>query len=498
MDKALSLSFIKPGPVKVRVPNLGPKIDWATGDDARKIVSQTLLKTDLEYEKMRKVAVSLFSPLDNLLPSKVANVEKGIKSVLTSVEAKIISEPLYLMITAVINDTNYLGADPTERVMWYYHTLALIIGETGVNMNPKLEAKGTTVFQGKRLPYHVYGALQQTHANWDNAIVRFQDSAQGQILMKSGVIKELASFVRLPADHILDPASEFGSKYMSVYQTVPILGQMLGLKQSLNTQFHFVKDKGWLPKNEANLKSPNWLYIQKKYPLLFKNYYGGRQALLTMMHVNGAGFISLGSVGNHLDRIPLDVRTMAGLIGNTNLRKTISAINSTYGVFDKFARMLPHGDPTHTDPTETSVKKAESKKEIVVNSKYGSRVRNKKTEFHPGIDMLVYKRPVHAVADGKVVYAQFNNGGYGNLVKIKHPNQLYTWYAHMSQLNVKSGQEVTKDTQIGVSGNTGLHTGPSDKGYHLHFEVRRGPNWSDDAIDPQSDSSPFDYSGIVT
>lgn len=497
MDKALTLSFIKPGPVKVRVPNLGPKINWATGDDARKIVSQTLVKTDLEYEKMRKVAVSLFTPLDNLLPSKIENVEKGIKAVLNSVETKIVSEPLYLMITAIINDTNYLGADPTERVMWYYHTLALIIGETGVNMNPKLESKGTTVFQGKRLPYHVYGALQQTHANWDNAIVRFKDSAQGQILMKSGVMKEVASFVRLPTDHILDPASEFGSKYMSVYQTVPILGQMLGLKQSLNTQFYFVKDKGWLPKNDLHLKSPNWLYIQKKYPLLFKNYYGGRQALLTMMHVNGAGFIGLSKIGNYLDRIPLDVRTMAGLIGNANLRKVINSVNATYGVFDKFARMLPHGDPG-TDPTEKSSTKVETKKTVNVNSKYGTRTRNKKQEWHPGIDILVYKRPVHAVADGKVVYAQFNNGGYGNLVKIKHPNQLYTWYAHMSKLNVKSGQEVTKGTQIGVSGNTGLHTGPSDKGYHLHYEVRRGASWSDDTIDPQSASSPFDYSEIVS
>ena len=54
-------------------------------------------------------------------------------------------------------------------------------------------------------------------------------------------------------------------------------------------------------------------------------------------------------------------------------------------------------------------------------------------------------------------------------VVIQHGDGLKTLYAHMSGLRVRSGQEVAGGQEIGISGTTGLSTGP-----HLHFEVIQG------------------------
>ncbi|WP_249366561.1 peptidoglycan DD-metalloendopeptidase family protein [Neobacillus rhizophilus] len=86
---------------------------------------------------------------------------------------------------------------------------------------------------------------------------------------------------------------------------------------------------------------------------------------------------------------------------------------------------------------------------------------------HKGIDIA---RPsnltIKAADNGVVVSAGWDNGGYGNKVIIDHQNGMRTLYGHMSSLNVKAGQTVSKGTAIGVMGATGDATG-----VHLHFEV---------------------------
>ncbi|MFB7632901.1 M23 family metallopeptidase [Streptomyces sp. NPDC056149] len=96
---------------------------------------------------------------------------------------------------------------------------------------------------------------------------------------------------------------------------------------------------------------------------------------------------------------------------------------------------------------------------------------------HSGQDFVVPTgTKVHAVHKGTVVKAGPNGGGdgpaYGNAIVIKHPNGMYTQYAHLSQIQVHVGQQVSTGQQIGLSGSTGNSTGP-----HLHFEVRTGPNY---------------------
>ena len=87
---------------------------------------------------------------------------------------------------------------------------------------------------------------------------------------------------------------------------------------------------------------------------------------------------------------------------------------------------------------------------------------------HTGLDMpAAYGTRVGAAGRGRVAFAGWNSGGYGNLIVIKHRLGFESWYAHLSSIAVSPGQWVTGGTTIGYVGSTGRSTGP-----HLHFEVR--------------------------
>jgi LysM repeat protein len=73
---------------------------------------------------------------------------------------------------------------------------------------------------------------------------------------------------------------------------------------------------------------------------------------------------------------------------------------------------------------------------------------------------------VYAADNGVVVYAGWNNWGYGNVVVINHGNGWQTLYAHLSAYNVGCGQSAYQGTVIGAIGSTGNSTGS-----HLHFEM---------------------------
>lgn len=80
--------------------------------------------------------------------------------------------------------------------------------------------------------------------------------------------------------------------------------------------------------------------------------------------------------------------------------------------------------------------------------------------------------PIYASADGVVTTSQNGwNGGYGNYIKITHPNGVVTLYGHLSSRDLQTGENVTKGQYIGAMGTTGNSTG-----CHLHFEVRGARN----------------------
>jgi murein DD-endopeptidase MepM/ murein hydrolase activator NlpD len=93
---------------------------------------------------------------------------------------------------------------------------------------------------------------------------------------------------------------------------------------------------------------------------------------------------------------------------------------------------------------------------------------NHHAAMHPGIDLAgAYGTPIYATADGTVLRAGWNSGGYGNLVEVDHGRGITTRYGHMSAILVSAGQRITRGQQIGRMGSTGRSTGN-----HLHYEVR--------------------------
>ncbi len=95
---------------------------------------------------------------------------------------------------------------------------------------------------------------------------------------------------------------------------------------------------------------------------------------------------------------------------------------------------------------------------------------------HQGVDLpLQTGTPIYAAFDGEVRISKYM-GGYGNLVVIRHPNGIETFYGHLSKRNVESGDWVRAGDEIGLGGSTGRSTGA-----HLHFETR----YNGFAFDPQ-------------
>lgn len=113
-----------------------------------------------------------------------------------------------------------------------------------------------------------------------------------------------------------------------------------------------------------------------------------------------------------------------------------------------------------------------------VNVKCNSSFKMRWGRWHQGNDYAaVTGTKVVSAWDGVVRYAQMNEGGFGNLVVVRHYNGLETYYAHLSKIEVKPYDTIRAGSVVGRVGTTGHSTGP-----HLHFEVR----FFDSPINPSS------------
>jgi len=105
-----------------------------------------------------------------------------------------------------------------------------------------------------------------------------------------------------------------------------------------------------------------------------------------------------------------------------------------------------------------------------ISSPFGMRTNPVSGRFlmHTGIDIAAEMgTTIVAPADGKVISAGWNDGGYGNMVILDNGGPMSTLFGHLSQIFVAPDQEVKRGQAIGAVGSTGESTGP-----HLHFEVR--------------------------
>lgn len=88
--------------------------------------------------------------------------------------------------------------------------------------------------------------------------------------------------------------------------------------------------------------------------------------------------------------------------------------------------------------------------------------------MHKGVDIALQEGDtVRAALNGVVTRIDFEAGGYGNFIVVRHSDGLETRYAHLSASIVEPGDKVFAGQAIALGGNTGNSTGP-----HLHFETR--------------------------
>jgi RHS repeat-associated protein len=169
----------------------------------------------------------------------------------------------------------------------------------------------------------------------------------------------------------------------------------------------------------------------------------------------------------------------AGYTVNFNLGRQQQRVTSTYTEIKAFLDetiCLPEIPDVALAKVETKL--AEMPGEDVLTSPVGNAkvgdtfkmLRTFGSSPHLGTD---YKVPmgteVHPTAKGVVVRAEKSNS-YGNVVVIRHLNNIYTLYAHGSKLLVSVNDNVTTKNIIMLSGNTGHSSGP-----HLHYEVIVSP-----------------------
>lgn len=89
--------------------------------------------------------------------------------------------------------------------------------------------------------------------------------------------------------------------------------------------------------------------------------------------------------------------------------------------------------------------------------------------FHPGVDFgAKIGSPIKPIRAGEIIEANYSKSGYGNTVVVNHGQGLTSRYAHLSKIEIKVGDVVTTNTEVGQIGVTGRSTGP-----HLHLEIRQ-------------------------
>ena len=119
----------------------------------------------------------------------------------------------------------------------------------------------------------------------------------------------------------------------------------------------------------------------------------------------------------------------------------------------------------------------DSKVNTIISSRYGE-ISSIRSSSHKGLDIACKQgTDIKAIADGTIVFAEYDKNGLGYAVKIDHGNGVQTVYGHCSQLYVKQGQTVVAGDVISAVGSTGNSTGP-----HLHLEIRidgvpMNPQW---------------------
>jgi len=173
------------------------------------------------------------------------------------------------------------------------------------------------------------------------------------------------------------------------------------------------------------------------------------------------------------DRVEVLIERLQSPEGERRLGRILAA-RVEVGGSPSFAFAFDHyvGQPEFYDERGRSLRRAFLRAPLRfshISSRFGGRYHPilKRWRTHEGTDYAAaYGTPVRATADGVVTEAG-RNGGYGNLIEVRHANGIRTRYGHLSRFapGLHVGQHVSQEQTIGYVGSTGLSTGP-----HLHYE----------------------------
>jgi len=165
--------------------------------------------------------------------------------------------------------------------------------------------------------------------------------------------------------------------------------------------------------------------------------------------------LRIGEINTSLDNSLDGLETLLGIEPSQEidpLRAEQLTIEANKRLF--FLHSIPNGVPIQA---------------IRISDRFGSRFHpvRKKRVMHHGIDFKANRgTPVYATADGVVEFGGYSKS-FGKLIRIQHNFGFKTYFAHLDAIKVKTGEFVSKGQLIGLSGNTGMSTGP-----HLHYEIR--------------------------
>ena len=241
-----------------------------------------------------------------------------------------------------------------------------------------------------------------------------------------------------------------------VFTTVLFIVALAGTKSNAGGQQHLVQKGDTLWGLSRKYKVPLKSIAQANRIKLTKRLQIGEKLLIPGTSTQDTWyFVKAGdTLWNISRRYNVELKDLQRVNG-------ISSARSQYLQIGTRIR-IPNGEDSFTFANPLRVP-------LVVTSKYGYRPHpvTGRYQMHNGIDFRAATGTrVYASRDGKVIFAG-RKGGYGKIVGIEHEDDFTTWYGHLSRIKVKSGQWVSQGKVIGLSGNTGISTGP-----HLHFEIR--------------------------
>ena len=283
--------------------------------------------------------------------------------------------------------------------------------------------------------------------------VRFQEQAySGSITYNEKAQPGDAVFVRLSMKFANATLNESPRNFAAVLQLFK------GKKKVASAQFFFTNPNdrnAAMADMLAGIPLSTWLSSEDTYSLkvIISTGDAQKKEITLPFGIQKKQFVS--------ERIQLDAR-------NTGIRKDASPERRAQ--IEKLNNILATVTPQDVYTLGTFVLPVDSKR---ITSGFGDRrvfvYTDKKTStsMHYGIDYGVPTgTPVHSCAEGKVVLAE-NRISTGWSVVIEHLPGLYSLYYHLDSLGVHEGQYVKQGDRIGLSGATGLATGP-----HLHWEIR--------------------------